>query len=113
MIRKETGYAAHRDDILLAGKTRDSRVEGNERRDTSGKENRVVFGVLRQIKAWTNQFFLSVWLRNVKGIRWKWFMLLKKMQQYWMSILKNKKIFMGNYYICKIFAMILIVLIVF
>ena len=37
-------------------------------------------------------------------------MLLKKMQQYWMSILKNKKI---NYYICKIFAMILIVLIVF
>ena len=40
-------------------------------------------------------------------------MLLKKMQQYWMSILKNKKIFMGNYYICKIFAMILIVLIVF
>ena len=40
-------------------------------------------------------------------------MLLKKMQQYWMSILKNKKIFMGNYYISKIFAMILIVLIVF
>ena len=40
-------------------------------------------------------------------------MLLKKMQQYWMSILKDKKIFMGNYYICKIFAMILIVLIVF
>ena len=40
-------------------------------------------------------------------------MLLKKMQQYWMSILKNKKIFMWNYYICKIFAMILIVLIVF
>ena len=40
-------------------------------------------------------------------------MLLKKMQQYWMSILKNKKIFMRNYYICKIFAMILIVLIVF
>ena len=39
-------------------------------------------------------------------------MLLKKMQQYWMSILKNKKIFMWNYYICKIFAMILIVLIV-
>ncbi len=39
-------------------------------------------------------------------------MLLKKMQQYWMSILKNKKIFMRNYYICKIFAMILIVLIV-
>ena len=35
------------------------------------------------------------------------------MQQYWMSILKDKKIFMGNYYICKIFAMILIVLIVF
>ncbi|RGG31506.1 hypothetical protein DWY35_01275 [Ruminococcus sp. AF25-13] len=30
-----------------------------------------------------------------------------------MSILKNKKIFMGNYYICQIFAMILIVLIVF
>ena len=30
------------------------------------------------------------------------------MQQYWMSILKNKKIFMRNYYICKIFAMILI-----
>ncbi|WP_270551746.1 DUF6070 family protein [Dorea longicatena] len=27
--------------------------------------------------------------------------------------MKNKKIFMGNYYICKIFAMILIVLIVF
>ena len=40
-------------------------------------------------------------------------MLLKKMQQYWMSILKDKKIFMGNYYVCKIFAMILIVLIVF
>ena len=40
-------------------------------------------------------------------------MLLKKMQQYWMSILKDKEIFMGNYYICKIFAMILIVLIVF
>jgi hypothetical protein len=40
-------------------------------------------------------------------------MLLKKMQQYWMSILKDKKIFMRNYYICKIFAMILIVLIVF
>ena len=35
------------------------------------------------------------------------------MQQYWMSILKDKKMFMGNYYICKIFAMILIVLIVF
>ena len=35
------------------------------------------------------------------------------MQQYWMSILKNKKIFMGNYYICKKIAMILIVLIVF
>ena len=40
-------------------------------------------------------------------------MLSKKMQQYWMSILEDKKIFMGNYYICKIFAMILIVLIVF
>ena len=33
-------------------------------------------------------------------------MLLKKMQQYWMSILKDKKIFMGNYYICKIFAIL-------
>lgn len=40
-------------------------------------------------------------------------MLLKRMQPYWRNILKNKKIFMGNYYICKIFAMILIVLIVF
>ena len=40
-------------------------------------------------------------------------MLLKRMQPYWGNILKNKKIFMGNYYICKIFAMILIVLIVF
>ena len=40
-------------------------------------------------------------------------MLLKRMQQYWMSILKNKKIFTENYYICKKIAMILIVLIVF
>ena len=40
-------------------------------------------------------------------------MMLKKMQQYWMRILKNKKIFTGNYYICKKIAMILIVLIVF
>ena len=32
---------------------------------------------------------------------------------YWRNILKNKKIFTGNYYICKKFAMILIVLIVF
>ena len=40
-------------------------------------------------------------------------MLLKRMQPYWRNILKNKKIFTGNYYICKKFAMILIVLIVF
>ena len=40
-------------------------------------------------------------------------MLLKKMQQYWMSILKNKKIFTRNYYKCKILTVILIVLIVF
>ena len=40
-------------------------------------------------------------------------MLLKMMQPYWRNILKNKKIFTGNYYICKKFAMILIVLIVF
>ena len=40
-------------------------------------------------------------------------MLLKRMQPYWRNILKNKKIFMGNYYICKKIAMILIVLIVF
>ena len=40
-------------------------------------------------------------------------MLLKRMQPYWRNIKKKKKIFMGNYYICKIFAMILIVLIVF
>lgn len=40
-------------------------------------------------------------------------MLLKRMQPYWRNILKNKKFFMGNYYICKKFAMILIVLIVF
>ena len=40
-------------------------------------------------------------------------MLLKRMQPYWRNILKNKKIFMENYYICKKFAMILIVLIVF
>ena len=31
-------------------------------------------------------------------------MLLKKMQQYWMSILKDKKIFMGNYYIDEVEA---------
>ena len=40
-------------------------------------------------------------------------MLLKRMQPYWRNILKNKKIFTGNYYICKKFAMILIVLIAF
>ena len=40
-------------------------------------------------------------------------MLLKRMQPYWRNILKNKKIFTGNYYICKKFAMIWIVLIVF
>ena len=40
-------------------------------------------------------------------------MLLKRMQPYWRNILKNKKIFTGNYYTCKKFAMILIVLIVF
>ena len=40
-------------------------------------------------------------------------MLLKRMQPYWRNILKNKKNFTGNYYICKKFAMILIVLIVF
>ena len=40
-------------------------------------------------------------------------MLLKRMQPYWRNILKNKKIFKGNYYICKKIAMILIVLIVF
>ena len=40
-------------------------------------------------------------------------MLLKRMQPYWRNILKNKKIFTGNYYICKKIAMILIVLIVF
>ena len=40
-------------------------------------------------------------------------MLLKRMQPYWRNILKNKKIFTGNYYICKKFAMILIVLITF
>ena len=39
-------------------------------------------------------------------------MLLKRMQPYWRNILKNKKIFTGNYYICKKIAMILIVLIV-
>ena len=40
-------------------------------------------------------------------------MLLKRMQPYWRNILKNKKSCTGNYYICKKFAMILIVLIVF
>ena len=40
-------------------------------------------------------------------------MLLKRMQPYWRNILKDKKIFTWNYYICKKFAMILIVLIVF
>ena len=40
-------------------------------------------------------------------------MLLKRMQPYWRNILKNKKIFTGNYYICKKFVMILIALIVF
>ena len=40
-------------------------------------------------------------------------MLLKRMQPYWRNILKNEKIFTWNYYICKKFAMILIVLIVF
>ena len=40
-------------------------------------------------------------------------MLLKRMQPYWRNILKNKKIFTENYYTCKKFAMILIVLIVF
>ena len=40
-------------------------------------------------------------------------MLLKRMQPYWRNILKNKKIFTGNYYIRKKFAMILMVLIVF
>ena len=40
-------------------------------------------------------------------------MLLKRMQPYWRNILKNKKIFTRNYYICKKFAVILIVLIVF
>ena len=40
-------------------------------------------------------------------------MLLEKMQQYWMSILKNKKIFTRNYYKCKILTVILIILMVF
>ena len=40
-------------------------------------------------------------------------MLLTKMQQYWMSILKNKKIFTRNYYKCKILTVILIILMVF
>ena len=40
-------------------------------------------------------------------------MLLEKMQQYWMSILKNKKIFTRNYYKCKILVAILIILMVF
>ena len=40
-------------------------------------------------------------------------MLLEKMQQYWMSILKNKKIFTRNYYKRKILTVILIILMVF
>ena len=40
-------------------------------------------------------------------------MLLEKMQQYGMSILKNKKIFTRNYYKCKILIVILIILMVF
>ena len=40
-------------------------------------------------------------------------MLLKRMQPYWRNTLKNKKIFTGNYYLCKKIAMILIVLNVF
>ena len=40
-------------------------------------------------------------------------MLLEKMQQYWMSILKNKKIFTRKYYKCKILTVILIILMVF
>ena len=40
-------------------------------------------------------------------------MLLKKMQQYWRNILKNKKNYTRNNYICKKIGMIFIVLIVF
>ena len=59
--------------IFAGWKNRDSRVEGNNaKEDTSGKRNRVVFGVLRQIKAWTNPILLISMVEKCERNWWKW-----------------------------------------
>ena len=61
-----TGYAAHRDDILLAGKT--GTAELKQRKKILLAKKSGGFRCLRQIKAWDKPILLISMVENVKGI---------------------------------------------